>query len=193
MWIYEANLEYDAKVSYPDPRMAQLLIAQYGGPNGELAAAMQYLNQRFDMENKRARQLLIDIGTEEMAHLEIIGITIRKLLKGLKPKQARELGIAQHYVEHENGLFYVNPSGQSWTADYLKHVGDPIADMTSNIAAEERARAVYEHLISLTDDPSVQDTLRFLRERELVHAARFQEALYIIKEDMNTKKNFYQY
>jgi spore coat protein JC len=184
MWLYEAKLQYDAKVSVPDPRMAQLLIAQYGGPNGELAAAMQYLNQRFDMENKHVRQLLIDIGTEELAHLEIIGVTVRKLLKGIKPKQARELGIASHYVEHENGLFYVNPAGNTWTADYLKHVGDPIADITSNIAAEERARAVYEHLISMTDDPCVQDTLRFLRERELVHAARFQEALYIIKQEM---------
>ena len=193
MWIYEANLLYDAKVSYPDPRMAQLLSAQYGGPNGELASAMQYLNQRFDMENKRVRQLLVDIGTEELAHLEIIGVTIRKLLKGIQPKQAREFGIAQHYVEHENGLFYVNPSGNAWTADYLNHVGDPVADMMSNIAAEERARAVYEHLITLTDDPSLQDTLRFLRERELVHAARFQEALYIIKEEQNTKKNFYTY
>lgn len=191
MWIYEANLLYDPKVSHPDPRMAQLLIAQYGGPNGELAAAMQYLNQRFDMENKRVRQLLIDIGTEELAHLEIIGITIRKLLKGVKPKQARELGIAPHYVEHENGLFYANPAGQSWSADYIKHVGDPIADITSNIAAEERARAVYEHLIALTDDPSVQDTLRFLRERELVHAARFQEALYIIREESEVRKQFY--
>lgn len=145
---------------------------------------MQYLNQRFDMENKQVRQLLIDIGTEELAHLEIIGVTIRKLLKGIRPKQARELGIAPHYVEHENGLFYVNPAGNTWTADYLNHVGDPVADITSNIAAEERARAVYEHLISMTDDPCVQDTLRFLRERELVHAARFQEALYIIKQEM---------
>ena len=193
MWIYEAKLQYDARVSCPDPRMAQLLIAQYGGPNGELAAAMQYLNQRFSMENKRARQLLVDVGTEELAHLEIIGVTIRKLLKGVKPQDARELGIAPYYVEHDNGLFYVNPSGSSWTADYLKHVGDPVADMTSNIAAEERARAVYERLISLTDDPCVQDTLRFLRERELVHAARFKEALFIIKEEQKAQKNFFQY
>jgi len=191
MWIYQANLLFDAKVSYPDPRMAKLLSAQYGGPNGELASAMQYLNQRFSMENKRVRQLLVDIGTEELAHLEIIGVTIRKLLKGIQPKEARELGIAEHYVEHENGLFYTNPSGNAWTADYLNQVGDPVADIMSNIAAEERSRAVYEHLITLTDDPSLQDTLRFLRERELVHAARFQEALFIIREEQNTQKNFY--
>jgi spore coat protein JC len=193
MWIYESKLQYEASVSYPDPRMAQLLLAQYGGPNGEMAAAMQYLNQRFDMQNKRARQLLVDIGTEELAHMEILGVMIRKLLRGVTPKQARELGIAHHFVEHNNGLFFMGASGQSFTADYVSHVGDPVADMTSNIAAEERSRAVYEHLITLTDDPSVQDTLRFLRERELVHAARFKEALFIIKEEINTQRNFYQY
>lgn len=191
MWIYNANLLFDTRVSYPDPRMAQLLFAQYGGPDGELASAMQYLNQRFTMENKRVRQLLVDIGTEELAHLEIIGVTIRKLLKGIHPKQMKELGIAEHYVEHGNGLFYMNPSGNAWTADSLHQVGDPIADIMSNIAAEERARAVYEHLITLTDDPHLQDTLRFLRERELVHAARFQEALFIIREEQSTRTNFY--
>ncbi|RKD27057.1 hypothetical protein BEP19_00340 [Ammoniphilus oxalaticus] len=182
MWIYEANLLCDVEVTYPDPRLAQLLMAQYGGPNGAMAAAMQYLNQRFTMENKRVRQLLVDIGTEKLGHLEMIGVMIRKLLKGLSPKQARESGIAQHYVEHRNGLFYVNPSGNTWTADYLQHVGEPIADIMSNLALEARSRTIYENLITLTEDPCVQDTLRFLRERSLVHAARFQEALFILGE-----------
>ena len=188
MWMYEKKLQYPANVSCPDVRMAKYLITQYGGPDGELSAALQYLNQRYTMPIKEAKGLLTDIGTEELAHLEIIATLVYKLLKGVPAKKLREAGLGGQYADHDNALFYTDAVGNPWTATYIQAKGDPIADLTTDMAAEERARSTYEHLINLTDDPCVKDTLRFLREREVVHFQRFGEALRLVQEWTDCRK-----
>jgi spore coat protein JC len=182
MWIYEKKLQYPVRVEKPNVHLAKYLITQYGGPDGELSAALRYLNQRYSMPNKRAQALLTDIGTEEMAHLEVIATLVHKLVKNATPQQMKEAGLGSHYADHEKALFYVDANGVPWTAAYIQAKGDPVADLAEDIAAEEKARATYQWLIDLSDDPGVIDTLRFLREREVVHSQRFREALHIVEE-----------
>ncbi|MBP3962142.1 manganese catalase family protein [Paenibacillus lignilyticus] len=189
MWIYEKKLQYPVRVSKCDPRVAGYLIEQYGGADGELSAALRYLNQRYSIPNK-VIGLLTDIGTEEFAHLEMIATMIYKLTKDATPKQLEEAGLAPSYVNHDNGLFYSNASGVPWTAAYIATKGDPLADLYEDIAAEEKARATYQWIIDMTDDVDLQDGLKFLREREIVHAMRFKEAVEMIKADQSTKKVF---
>lgn len=188
MWIYEKKLERPIRVMKPDLQFAKFLITQYGGPDGELSAALRYLNQRYSMPNKRAKALLTDIGTEEMGHLEMIATMVYKLVKGAPPEAMRAAGLGSHYADHDHALFYVDASGNPWTASYIQAKGDPIADLMEDIAAEEKARATYENLINLTDDPGLIDALKFLREREVVHSQRFREALYLVREDMEHNK-----
>lgn len=188
MWIYEKKLEFPVRIKNPDPRMAKLIIAQYGGPNGELSASLQYLNQRYSIPTNRAKGILTDIGTEELAHMEMIATMVYQLLDKVPPDQLEELGLGGYYAENNHSLFWVNPEGVPWTAAYLKATGDPRADIISNMAAEERARATYEHLIQLADDPDVKEPLRFLREREVVHFQRFGETLNYLQEHLTKKK-----
>lgn len=190
MWVYEKKLEIPVRVSKPDLQMAKFLSAQYGGPDGELSAALRYLNQRYTMPNERAQALLTDIGTEELGHLEIIATLVYKLTKDATPVQMREAGLGGHYAEHEKALFYSDANGIPWTAAYIQSKGDPIADLAENIAAEEKMRATYQWLINLTDDPDLIDSLKYLREREVVHSQRFREALYLVEENYNTRKFF---
>jgi spore coat protein JC len=190
MWIYEKKLEYPANVSCPDPRMAKLIIEQYGGPDGELAASLRYLTQRYTMPIDQAKGLLTDIGTEELAHLEIIATLVYKLMDGATPDQLKQAGLADYYANHDKALFYVDAVGNPWTATYIQSKGDPIADLHEDMAAEQKARATYENLLNLTDDPCVKDTLRFLREREVVHFQRFGEALRLVQEWKDSKKIF---
>ncbi|QGG46868.1 manganese catalase family protein [Heliorestis convoluta] len=150
---------------------------QYGGPDSELAAALRYLTQRYTMPTKKAKGLLTDIGTEEMAHLEVIATLIYKLTKDVPADKMREAGLGAHYAHHDNALFYTDANGVPWTAAYIQSTGDPVTDLHEDMAAEQKARTTYEHLIDLTDDPGVKDALRFLREREVVHFQRFGEAL----------------
>ena len=187
MWIYEKKLQYPVRVSKCDPRMAKYLIEQYGGADGELSAALRYLNQRYTIPPKVVG-LLNDIGTEEFAHLEMIATMVYKLTKDATPEQMVAAGLGDHYVNHDNALFYHNASGVPWTAAYIQAKGDPIADLYEDIAAEEKARATYQWLIDITDDVDLQDSLKFLREREIIHAQRFKEAVEIIKEDQASKK-----
>ncbi|MDQ0337783.1 spore coat protein JC [Caldalkalibacillus uzonensis] len=182
MWIYEKKLQYPVRVEKSNVHLAKYLITQYGGPDGELSAALRYLNQRYSMPNKRAQALLTDIGTEEMAHLEVIATLVHKLVKDATPQQMKEAGLGAHYADHEKALFYVDANGNPWTASYIQAKGDPVADLAEDIAAEEKARATYQWLIDLSDDPGVIDALRFLREREVVHSQRFREALHIVTE-----------
>lgn len=189
MWVYEKKLQYPVKVSKCDPRLAKYLIEQYGGADGELAAALRYLNQRYTIPEK-VIGLLTDIGTEEFAHLEMIATMVYKLTKDATPEQLKEAGLGAHYVNHDNALFYENAAGNPWTATYIQAKGDPIADLYEDIAAEEKARATYQWLIDLTDDVDIQDSLKFLREREIIHAQRFREAVEMIKEDQSQKKIF---
>ncbi|MDP4083911.1 MAG: manganese catalase family protein [Bacillota bacterium] len=189
MWIYEKKLQYPVRVGKCNPALAKYLIEQYGGADGELAAALRYLNQRYTLPNK-VIGLLTDIGTEEFAHLEIIATMVYKLTKDATPEQLKEAGLGDHYANHGQGIFYHNASGVPWTAAYIAAKGDPIADLYEDIAAEEKARATYQNLINLSDDPDINDTLRFLREREIIHAQRFREAVELLKEDRDQKKVF---
>ncbi|WP_040289006.1 manganese catalase family protein [Alicyclobacillus hesperidum] len=187
--FYEKKLQYPVRVSKCDPKLAKMLIEQYGGADGELSAALRYLNQRYSIPDK-VIGLLTDIGTEEFAHLEMIATMVYKLTKDATPDQLRAAGLADHYVNHGHALFYHDAAGNPWTATYIQAKGDPIADLYEDIAAEEKARATYQWIIDNTDDPDIVDSLRFLREREVVHSLRFREAVEILKEYNSTKKLF---
>ncbi len=189
MWAYEKKLQYPVKVSTCDPRLAKYLLEQYGGPDGELAAALRYLNQRFTIPDK-VIGLLTDIGTEELGHLEMIATMVYKLTKDATVEQLRTAGLGGHYANHGMSLFYENAAGNPFTATYIQSKGDPIADLYEDIAAEEKARATYQWLINLTDDVDLRDSLAFLREREIIHAIRFREAVEILKDYQETKKQF---
>lgn len=189
MWVYEKKLQYPVRVSKCDPRMAKFLLEQYGGADGELAAALRYLNQRYTIPDK-VIGLLNDIGTEEFAHLEMIATMIYKLTKDASVEQLEAAGLGANYAQRDHAMFYANAEGVPWTAAYIQAKGDPLADLYEDIAAEEKARATYQWLIDMTDDVDLQDGLKFLREREVVHAMRFKEAVEIIKADRDTKKIF---
>ncbi|CAI9388038.1 manganese catalase family protein [Niallia sp. Sow4_A1] len=189
MWLYEKKLQYPVKVSTCNPMLAKFLIEQYGGADGELAAALRYLNQRYSIPD-RVIGLLTDIGTEEFAHLEMIATMIYKLTKDATPDQLKAAGLGDHYVNHDHALFYHDAAGNPWTATYIQAKGDPIADLYEDIAAEEKARATYQWIINMSDDPDLNDSLRFLRQREIVHSQRFREAVEIIKDDRQQKKIF---
>lgn len=189
MWYYEKKLQYPVKVSECNPRLAKYLIEQYGGADGELAAALRYMNQRYTIPDKVVG-LLTDISTEEFSHLEMIATMIYKLTKDATPEQIKTAGIEDHYVNHDKALFYHNAAGVPFTASYIQAKGDPIADLYEDIAAEEKARATYQWIIDMSDDVDLNDSLKFLREREIVHSLRFREAVEMLKEDQDTKKVF---
>lgn len=189
LWVYEKKLQYPVKVSQCNPRLAKFLIEQYGGADGELAAALRYLNQRYTLPDK-VKGLLTDIGTEELAHLEMIATMVYKLTKDASPEQLKEAGLGAHYADHDKALFYHNAAGVPFSAKYIQAKGDPVADLYEDIAAEEKARATYQWLIDMSDDPDINDALKFLREREVVHSLRFQEAVEILKEHRGKKKYY---
>lgn len=189
MWIYEKKLQYPVRVGKCDVQMAKFLMEQYGGADGELAAALRYLNQRYTIPDK-VIGLLTDIGTEEFAHLEMIATMVYKLTKDASVEELKAAGLGAHYANHDRALFYENAGGVPFTATYIQAKGDPIADLYEDIAAEEKARATYQWLIDMTDDVDIQDSLKYLREREVVHSLRFREAVEILKEEQNRKKFF---
>ncbi|MGE7665510.1 manganese catalase family protein [Ureibacillus composti] len=189
MYYYEKKLQYPVRVSTCNPMLAKFLIEQYGGADGELAAALRYMNQRYTIPDK-VIGVLNDIATEEFSHLEMIATMVYKLTKDATPEQMKAAGLGDHYANHDRALFYHDASGVPWTAAYIQAKGDPIADLYEDIAAEEKARATYQWLIDMSDDPDLNDALKFLREREIVHSLRFREAVEIIKDDRNTKKIF---
>jgi spore coat protein JC len=189
VWIYEKKLQYPVRVSKCNPQLAKYLIEQYGGADGELAAALRYLNQRYTLP-RQVVGLLNDIGTEELAHLEMIATMIYKLTKDATVEQLKEAGLGAHYANHDKALFYHNAAGVPFTATYIQAKGDPITDLYEDIAAEEKARATYQWLIDLSDDPDLNDGLKFLREREVVHSQRFREAVEILKDQQSQQKFF---
>ena len=189
MWYYEKKLQYPVKVTECNPRLAKYLIEQYGGADGELSAALRYLNQRYTIPDK-VIGLLTDIGTEEFAHLEMIATMIYKLTKDATPEQMKEAGLGAHYANHDHALYYNNAAGSPWTATYIAAKGDPIADLYEDIAAEEKARATYQWIINMSDDPCLNDSLKFLREREIIHSQRFREAVEILKFEKDRKVFF---
>ena len=175
MWLYEKKLEYPVSITKKDLKMAKYLMAQYGGPDGELAAALRYLNQRYTMPDERGKALLTDIGTEELNHIEIISAMISQLVNGASIEELEKAGLGGHFTMHDHGLFPTDPNGVPFTSTYIETSGDYIADLESDMAAEQRARATYEHLMDLTNNPDVLAPLSFLRQREIVHYQRFKE------------------
>lgn len=190
MWVYEKKLQYPVKIKNCNPKMAKYIITQYGGPDGELAASLRYLSQRFSMPTEVAKATLNDIGTEEMAHMEIVGSIVHQLTKGVPAKVLEKEGLGAYFADHDRAVYPVNAAGVPFTAAYIASKGDPIADLVEDLAAEQKARATYENLINMADDPDVIDPLRFLREREVVHFQRFGEALRIVQEKLNEKPFF---
>ena len=183
MWTYQKHLAYPIKITKPDIQMAKVIITQYGGPQGELGAALRYLNQSYTMKDKRAKALLVDIATEEFSHIEMICEMLVALTKGLTAEDYKKAGMSDYYTEHGIHLFPQSASGIPFTTAYISAVGDDIANLVEDMAAEQKARAVYEKLIDLADDEEVIQPLLFLRQREVVHYNRFKEMLEIIEKE----------
>lgn len=192
MWTYERRLQYPVKITCSNPQMAQLIISQFGGPDGELGASQRYLAQRYTMPNRNVAGVLTDIGTEELAHMEMICAIVHQLTRDLTPEQIEKSGFAPYYVDHTTGLYPVAASGTPFSACAFQSKGDAITDLHEDMAAEQKARTTYDNLLRLIKDPEVCDPLRFLRERELVHYQRFGEGLRMIQDDLNSK-NFYAF
>lgn len=190
MWSYEKRLQFPVKIKKTCPKTAQLIISQYGGPDGELSASMRYLAQRYSMPIKKVGGLLTDIGTEEINHMEIICSMVYQLTKNLSPEEAKTAGFDAYYIDHTTGLWPQAAAGVPFTALEFQSKGDAMADLFEDLAAEQKARTVYDNLLRVIDDPDVRAPLKFLRAREIVHFQRFGEALEMIKEKLD-QKNFY--
>ena len=171
--------------------LAKYVMSQYGGPDGELAASLRYLSQRFTMPDNMTKGILNDIGTEELAHLEMIGSIVYQLTKDLTGEEADKQGFGAYYVDHNTAVYPSNASGVPFTAAYIQSKGDPITDLTEDLAAEQKARATYDNILRMCDDPDVADPIKFLREREIVHFQRFGEALDCLQQKMQEKNTFY--
>ena len=176
MFSYEKKLQYPVKIKNPNPALAKAVITQYGGPNGELSASLRYLSQRYSMPYPELKGLLTDIGVEELGHLEMVGAIVYQLTRNLTPEQIKAGGFDDYFVDHTTGVYPVAASGQPYTASFIAVSGDLIADLHEDLAAEQKARAVYDNILRLTDDPDVKDVIKFLRAREVVHFQRFGEA-----------------
>ena len=184
MFIYKKMLWYPINIRNCDLGLAKVIVTQYGGPYGELGAALRYLNQRFTMPDDRGKALLTDIGTEELGHVEMLCTLFYQLLDGASLEELKEYCLEGHYAQHGKEIFMTDAMGVPFNVSNIGATGDPIADLAENMAAEEKARATYEHLMDLTDDPDVLRPLAYLRERELIHYHRFKE-LY---EDYRSQK-----
>ena len=190
MFIYKKSLQYPVKIDKPNPRLASIIISQYGGPDGELGASLRYLSQRYSMPYPEQKGLLTDIGTEELGHLEMIGALVHQLTRNLKDNQFKDPAFAPYFVDHTVGVYPTAASGFPWSAASMQVKGDPIADLTEDLAAEQKARVTYDNILRLSDDPDVNNVMRYLREREVVHYQRFGEGLRLASEKMN-EKNYY--
>ena len=192
MWNYEKMLQFPVNIRRPNAKAAQVIISQYGGPDGELGASLRYLSQKFAMPNRRVAGLLNDIGTEELAHLEMIGAIVHQLTRNLSIEEIKKCGFDTYFVDHTVGVFPQAANGSAFTAAYLQSKGDPITDLHEDMAAEQKARTTYDNILQLVDDPDVIAPIRFLREREIVHYQRFGEALRMVQDDLNSH-NFYAF
>ena len=188
MWEYQKKLQIPVNIKTPDPKLAAFIVSQYGGPDGELGASMRYLSQRFSMEDDMAKALLTDIGTEELAHLEIVGSLIHQLTKNLSTSEIERSPMAPYYVDHSKGVYPTSASGFPWSAASIGVKGDPIADLVEDLAAEQKARVTYDNILKFSDNPDVTQVIRFLREREVVHFQRFGECLNKVQENVKAKK-----
>ena len=192
MWNYEKRLQYPVRITQTNPRLAQVIISQFGGPDGELGASMRYLSQRYTMPYKEVTGILTDIGTEELAHIEMICAIVYQLTKCLSIDEIKKSGFDTYFVDHTTGLYPVAASGAPFTATYFQSKGDVITDLTEDLAAEQKARTTYDNILRLVDDPDVREPIKFLREREIVHFQRFGEALRVVQDNLDSK-NFYAF
>ena len=190
MWNYEKRLQHPVRITQTNPKIAQVIISQFGGPDGELAASMRYLSQRYTMPYKEVTGILTDIGTEELAHMEMISAIVYQLTRNLTPEQIKEGGFDAYFVDHATGIYPQFASGTPWSAMTFQSKGDPITDLFEDMAAEQKARSTYEYLIDLCEDPDVLNPLRFLREREIVHFQRFGECLDKVSDYLSGNKVF---
>ena len=190
MWNYEKRLQYPVNIKTPNAKTAQFIMSQYGGPDGEAAASMRYLSQRFTMPNRVAMGTLNDIGTEELGHLEMVATIVHQLTRNLSMEEIEKSGFANYYVDHTIGVWPQAAGGVPFNACEFQTKGDPVTDLFEDLAAEQKARTTYDNILRLSDDPDVNDVIKFLREREVVHYQRFGEGLRNALEKLD-KKNFY--
>ncbi len=191
MFVYEKKLQYPIKIATPNPKLAAVIISQYGGPDGELGASMRYLSQRFSMPYPELKGLLTDIGTEELGHLEMVGTIVHQLTRDLTDEQIKAAGFDAYFVDHTAGVYPTAASGFPWSAAGIGVKGDLIADLTEDLAAEQKARVTYDNILRLSDDPDVNDVIKFLRAREIVHFQRFGEGLRLAREKLDEKNVYY--
>lgn len=190
MFQYEKKLQYPVKITTPNAKLAKIIASQYGGPHGEIGASLRYLSQRYTMPYPELKAVLTDIGTEELGHLEMVGTIVYQLTKDLTPDQIKEQGYEDYFVDHTTGVYPQAASGTPFSAGGIAVTGDTIADISEDMAAEQKARMTYDNILRFADDPDVRDPIKFLREREIVHYQRFGEALRIITDKLD-EKNFY--
>ncbi len=190
MFVYEKKLQYPVRIKNPNPALAKIIISQYGGPDGELGASMRYLSQRYSMPYPELQGLLTDIGTEELGHLEMVAAIIHQLTREMTPEEVRRAGLETYFVDHTAGVYPTAASGFPWSAAGMQVKGDVLADLNEDLAAEQKARVTYDNILRLSDDPDVNNVIRYLREREIVHYQRFGEGLRLAMEKMD-QKNIY--
>lgn len=192
MWTYDKKLQFPVKIKTPDLRAAKIIISQLGGPDGEIAASMRYLNQRYAMPYNEVVGLLTDIGTEELAHIEMISAILYQLTKNVSPEEIKASGFDTYFVDHTTGIYPVSAAGVPFSAAYFQSKGDIITDLVEDLAAEQKARTTYDNILRLVDDPDIREPIKFLREREVVHFQRFGDALRIAQDNLDAK-NFYAF
>ena len=192
MWTYEKKLQYPVKIKNANPRLAKAILSALGGPDGELGAATRYLNQRYTMPDGRVIGILTDVGSEELGHCEMVAAIIYQLTRNLTPDEIKAGGFDAYFVDHTTGIYPCSAAGVPFSAGAIASKGDALADITEDLAAEQKARVVYDNILRLSDDPDVNDAIRFLRQREIVHFQRFGEALRIVTDQLNSK-NFYAF
>lgn len=190
MFVYEKKLQYPVRIKNPNAKLAKVIITQYGGPDGELGASLRYLSQRYAMPYPELKGILTDIGTEELGHLEMIGTIVHQLTRNLTMDEIKDAGFDVYFVDRTVGVYPQGASGTPWSAATMAVKGDVITDLMEDMAAEQKARTTYDNILRLSDDPDVNDVIRFLREREVVHFQRFGEALRLATDRMN-QKNVY--
>ena len=192
MWVYEKKLQFPVKIKTPNARLAQVIISQLGGPDGELGASQRYLQQRYATPYDEVKGILTDVGTEELAHLEMICAMVYQLTRNLSIEEIKASGFDKYFVDHTASVYPIAASALPWRAEYIQSKGDVLADLNEDLAAEQKARVTYDNILRLVDDPDVCDAIKFLRAREIVHYQRFCDALGIAQDNMNSK-NFYGY
>ena len=193
MWIYEKRLEYPVNITEPNADIAKLIISQYGGPDGEIGASMRYLSQRYTAPNRVCMAVLTDVGTEELAHLEMVATIVHQLTADLTMDEIENSGFSAYYIDHTVGIWPQAAGGIPFNSCEFQSKGDPITDLFESLAAEQKARSTYDNILRVVKDmPEIADPIRFLRQREIVHFQRFGEALQSVQEQLDSK-NFYAF